>query len=130
MLPPVSLLPDARPATRHKWRVAGSLMLIYYPILVYLNYPHWGYTWLDLLRTAPSVLTGAAVILLVFRGWINVVEWTQDWLYRRSGEEFSLEMRWPAQLATVGICIVLSVGLLRCLVPLCIFWMISWPAWA
>ncbi|SNR80415.1 sensor histidine kinase [Hymenobacter mucosus] len=114
----VPLLPATTRLTgRQKWRVAFSLTLIYYPILVYLNYAHWGEhwknlggAWISLLQVLPSVLSGAIVILLVFWGWVHAVEWIQIRLQRRFGEDFSLDLPWNVQLLTVGICIGLSVG--------------------
>jgi len=101
---------ETRLTVGHKWRVAVSLMLIYYPILVYLNYVHLGGTWFGLLQALPSVLSGAVVILLVFRGWVHAVEWIQIRLQQQFGEDFSLELPWHVQLLTIGICIGLSAG--------------------
>jgi hypothetical protein len=95
-------------SVQQKWRVAFSLTLIYYPILVYLDYGNWDGTWRGLGQLLPSITQGAAVILVVFWGWIYVVEWLQDRLFRWFKEEFSLTMRWPALLTTITICLALS----------------------
>lgn len=36
------------------------------------------------------------------------MQWLQDRLFRSLGEEFSLPMRWPALLATISSCLLLS----------------------
>jgi hypothetical protein len=95
-------------SVKQKWRIAFSLVLIYYPITVYLDYSNWDGTWLGLLRLVPSVLQGAIVLLFVFWGWIQAVQWLQDRLFQWFGEEFSLTMRWPALLVTIVSCLSLS----------------------
>lgn len=96
-------------SVQQKWRVAFSLVLIYYPISIYLDYSNRDGTWRGLGLLAPSVLQGGVVYLLVFWGWIYAVEWLQDRLFQWLGEEFSLTMRWPGLLATILSCLSLSV---------------------
>lgn len=92
-----------------RWRVALSLTLIYYPVLVYLDYSHINYTWGHLGRALLPGGLGAASILLIFWGWLYAVERLQNQLYYWLGEEFSLTMRWPALLLTVSSCLGVSV---------------------
>jgi hypothetical protein len=97
-------------SVQQKWRAAFSLILIYYPILVYLDYGNWDGTWWDLVQLLPSLLQVAVVMLVAFWGWLYVVEWLQDRLFRWFGEEFSLTMRWPALLTTVTCCLALAAA--------------------
>ena len=102
----------ARPAAvrltiRQKWKLSLSLVLLYYPILVYVNFPEWDHSWAGVLRTLPLTGIGVTVTLLFYFLWLNTVEWIQRRLFGRFGDDFLLEMKLPAQLATLGI----SLGL-------------------
>ena len=97
------------PLTRgYKWRVALSLTLIYYPILLYLDFVHGDYARDRLADTLLLEGLGAGLILLTFRGWVHAVEWVQIRLYRWLGEDFSLDMSWPGHLARiVRVCLTM-----------------------
>lgn len=106
------LLPPAaatRLTARQKWRLALSLVVLYYPILAYVNFPEWDQSWAGMQRTLPTLLEGSVVTLVLYFLWLNLVEWIQRRLAGRFGEDFLLEMKLPAQLLTLGISLVLAV---------------------
>jgi len=106
------LLPPAvapRLTARQKWRLALSLVVLYYPILAYVNFPEWDQSWAGVQRTLPTLLEGSVVTLVFYFLWLNLVEWIQRRLAGRFGEDFLLEMKLSAQLLTLGISLALAI---------------------
>ena len=91
-----------------RWQLAFSLLVLYYPVLLYLDFPVYS---VDLAFTLPifyyQVITGIVILIILF-GWINVSEWCLDRLAHYFGNDFMLEFRLPVQLMTFVLAILLS----------------------
>lgn len=101
-----------RLSARQKWKLALSLVVIYFPIQTYLNFPEWHRGWAELLHSAPVLLMQVVVMLGFYFIWLNLVEWIQQRLFGWFGEDFLLELKLPAQLATLLVSMVLAAGLI------------------
>ncbi len=103
-------LPPATPrlTLRQKWKLALSLVMLYYPILAYINFPEWDHSWVGVQRALPMLLVGSTITLLFYFVWLNLVEWIQRQLFGRFGEDFLLEMKLPVQLITLLISLALA----------------------
>ena len=110
----MSVLLPATPrlSLAQKWKLSLGLVLLYYPILVYVNFPEWDHSWAGVLRMLPLTGVGVVSTLLLYFLWLNVVEWIQHRLFRHLGDDFLLEMRLPAQLATLGVSLALALAFL------------------
>jgi hypothetical protein len=97
-------------SARQKWKLALSLVIIYFPIHTYVNFPEWHHNWAELLRALPVLLVQGVVMLGFYFIWLNLVEWIQQRLFGRFGEDFLLELKLPAQLATLLVSMVLAAG--------------------
>lgn len=99
-----------RLSARQKWKLALSLVIIYFPIHTYLNFPEWHRSWSGLLDSAPLQLLKVVVMLGFYFIWLNLVEWIQQRLFGWFGEDFLLAQKLPAQLATLFVSMVLAAG--------------------
>ncbi|OUJ74093.1 sensor histidine kinase [Hymenobacter crusticola] len=88
-------------SSRQKWKLALSLIVIYYPILTYVNFPEWDRSWTGVQRGLPLFFIGSVVMVLFYFVWLSLVEWIQHRLFGWFGEDFLLELRLPAQLITL-----------------------------
>ena len=105
---PARLVAAPRLTSRQKWKLAVGLVLLYYPILIYIDFPEWDHNWAGVLRNLPVQLLGSIITLSFYFLWLHIVEWIQARLFRRFGDDFLLEMKLPAQLATLGVSLVLA----------------------
>lgn len=104
-----SALPAAyRLSRRQKWRLALNLLVIYYPILLYMFTPHWG----GLRRELASFLVQFGTMLPFYFVWLSVAEWLQYRLFNWFGADFLLKLKLPAQLTLVAISVVLAISFL------------------
>lgn len=104
-----SALPAAyRLNRRQKWRLALNLLVIYYPILLYMFTPQWA----GLRRELTSFLLQFGTLLPFYFVWLNLAEWLQYRLFNWFGADFLLRLRLPAQLTLVAIAAVLAISFL------------------
>ncbi len=96
--------------TMQKWQLALSLMMVYYPIFLYLFLPVFGATWTTFRGLTPFLIVDALVILLFYFLWMGFAEWLLHRLTLRLGEEFLLEFKFPAQLITIFLSILLAIS--------------------
>lgn len=102
-------LPTAyRLSRRQKWRLALNLLLIYYPILLYMFTPQWG----GLRHELHSFLVQFGTMLPFYFVWLSVAEWLQYRLFNWFGPDFLLKLKMPAQLTLVAIAVVLAISFL------------------
>ncbi|MCB2407327.1 sensor histidine kinase [Hymenobacter lucidus] len=97
-------------SARQKWKLALSLVIIYLPIHTYINFPELHYNWHDFLWSLPILVLQGVVLLLFYFVWLSMVEWIQQRLFNWFGEDFLLELKLPAQLATLLISMALAAG--------------------
>jgi len=99
-----------RLSSRQKWKLALSLIIIYYPILTYVNFPEWDRSWTGVQRSLRMFFIGIVVTVLFYFGWLDWVEWIQHRLFGWFGEDFLLELKVPAQLTTLVISMALAAA--------------------
>lgn len=85
-------------------RLAFSLVVIFYPITLYVNSPELSWAFLE--RMYPVLLAQMVLSLLVFFIWISFTEWLLQQLADRFGEEILIEFKLPAQL----LALVMAIG--------------------
>lgn len=95
--------------SKQHWRVALSLLIIYYPILLYLGFPNWDHTLAGFVRVLPFTLESCVLMLPLFYVWLRVAERVQHSLFERFGEDSVLEMAGTAQLLTFLVSVALAV---------------------
>lgn len=96
-----------RLTTSQKWQLAVSVFVIYFPIRLYVNVP--SLSWLLMARSVPFWILETALTVLFFYAWLTVTEWLQQELFKRFGEDFLIEFKIPAQLATLVIASALAL---------------------
>ncbi len=92
-----------------KVRLAASVFVVYWPLRLYLNIdperaglPFLQRAWLIWLFEIP-------LTILFFTGWLTITEWLEKKFFRQPGQNFLIDTKWPAQLATLVIAGTLAV---------------------
>jgi len=96
-----------RLTAKQKWQLAARLLLLYSPLLLYVNLPPtaWKKDHLVLILT---LFLGFSVIGMgMYFVWITLTDWIQGQLARRFGQEFLFQFSWLA----VVLPILISLGL-------------------
>jgi two-component system, LytTR family, sensor kinase len=90
---------------RQIWYQTLRLLVVYYPITLYLNLPGQ-----NLAFVLPSLWLTGLVTLVLYFSWITIIEWLLDWLVRYFGEEFLIEFKFSAQLLAVPVAIMAAIS--------------------
>lgn len=98
-----------RLSTRQIAQLALSVLVIYYPILLYVNLPE--RTWLFVLQSLPFLLAQGVVTFALYCAWIYITEIVLDWTANRFGEEFLVDFKLRTQLLALLIAITAGMGL-------------------
>lgn len=90
-----------------KLQLAASVFAIYWPIRLYLNIDQWSwrtfqYSWLIWILEIP-------LTILFFTGWLSVTEWLEKKIVRQPGQNFLIDVKWPAQLARLVVAGALAI---------------------
>ena len=97
---------------RQKARIALSILLIYWPIRVYMNVGtlSWNIVW----DNAFFFVIELSLTFLFFWGWVSLIDWLQERLLRRFGDDPSNALRWPVQLISLvvatGMALIFNAG--------------------
>ena len=91
-----------------KWQLALSVFVIYWPIRLYANVSNW--TWLLATRNIPFWVLEIVLTVSFLFAWLTVTEWLQQRLVKQFGDGFLVELKIPAQLATLLIASALAVS--------------------
>ena len=97
---------------RQKARIALSILLIYWPIRVYMNVGvlSGNVLW----DNAFFFVVELSLTFLFFWGWVSVIDWLQERLLRRFGDDPSNALRWPVQLISLvvatGLALIFNAG--------------------
>ncbi|WP_020606029.1 sensor histidine kinase [Spirosoma spitsbergense] len=97
---------------RQKARIALSILLIYWPIRVYMNVGvlSWNVLW----DNAFFFVIELTLTFLFFWGWVSLIDWLQERLLRRFGADPSHALRWPVQLISLavatGLALIFNAG--------------------
>ncbi|WP_420147999.1 hypothetical protein [Spirosoma sp.] len=92
---------------RQKWQLAIRLLVLYSPLLLYINLPEKERNPAKLLEISPFILGFFLIALGLYFLWISATDWIQNQLFRFFGEDFLLDFNWLALLLTM----VISLGL-------------------
>lgn len=87
--------------------MAIRLLLLYSPLLLYVNLPESVRNPAKLLEIAPFILVFVLVALGLYFVWITATDWIQNQLFRWFGEDFLLDFNWLALVLTM----LISLGL-------------------
>lgn len=90
-----------------KWQLAVRLLLLYSPLLFYVNVSETAWQSKSAIPVVPFFIGYSVVVLGLYFIWINATEWIQRQLFGWFGEEFLYEFSWKAILITI----LVSLGL-------------------
>jgi two-component system, LytTR family, sensor kinase len=90
-----------------KARLAASIFAIYWPLRIYLNVDSWN--WLMIQRGWMVWIIEVPLTILFFIGWLSVTEWLEARIFKRPAQDFLIDFKWPAQVATLVIASALAV---------------------
>ena len=92
---------------RQKARIALSILLIYWPIRVYMNVGvlSWNVLW----DNAFFFMVELTITFLFFWGWVSLIDWLQERLLRRFGNDPSNALRWPVQLVSLVVATMMAL---------------------
>lgn len=95
---------------QQKGQLALTVLLLYYPIFLYLLVPLLGQTWQSIRPLLPFFITEGIAIFLVYFFWISVSEWILERLFKTFGQDFLSDFNIPALVITVFICLLQSIA--------------------
>lgn len=96
-----------RLSVKQKGQLALIVLVIYYPIFLYMALPL--YNWEIIEKGIPFLIVDGIAIFLFFFIWLNVSEWILNHLFKKFGEDYIAEFNLLAQLVTFLISIVLAI---------------------
>ena len=92
------------------WQIAQLaffVLVVYYPILLYVNLPD--RSWDFLMQALPYLLMQGGLMFLLYFFWIFIVEWLLQKLADRFGDQFLFEFKWPGQLVSIVVAICFAM---------------------
>lgn len=92
-----------------KWQLAVRLLLLYSPLLFYVNVPETAWQSTLVIPVVPFFIGYSVVVLGLYFIWINATDWIQRQLFGWFGEDFLHEFSWKAILITILISLGLAV---------------------
>ncbi len=98
-----------RLTSKQKWQLALRLLILYSPLLLYVNMPRTAWSSESLVRILPIFLGFCVVAIGMYFVWITVMDWVQDYLFRRFGQEFLFQFDWLAVLLPILISLGLAI---------------------
>ncbi len=90
-----------------KWQLAVRLLLLYSPLLFYVNLSETTWQSKSVIPIVPFFIGYSVVVLGMYFIWINATDWIQRQLFNWFGEDFLHEFSWKAILITI----LVSLGL-------------------
>ncbi|MFN8355177.1 MAG: histidine kinase [Spirosomataceae bacterium] len=93
--------------SKQKWQLAIRLLLLYTPLLLYINLPEKGRNWDGVLYILPFFLIFSIIALGMYYIWISATDLIQRQLFIRFGRDFLMEFNWLGLLLTL----IISLGL-------------------
>lgn len=91
-----------------KWQLAIRLLLLYSPLLFYVNLSETAWQSKAVVPVVPLLLGYTVVVLGLYFIWINATDWIQRQLFGWFGEDFLHEFSWKAILITVLVSLALA----------------------
>lgn len=94
---------------RQKWQVAIRLLILYSPLMLYVNLPESFRTPGKFAEILPFILLFETLVLGFYFIWITATDWIQNKVHQRYGEDFLLDFNWLALVLTMVISLTLSL---------------------
>jgi two-component system LytT family sensor kinase len=95
--------------SRQKWQLAIRLLLLYSPLLLYVNLPDSVRNPARLLEVSPFIVVFILIALGLYFIWITATDWIQNQLFNWFGDDFLLDFSWLSLVLTMLISLVLAV---------------------
>ncbi|GAB3883276.1 sensor histidine kinase [Spirosoma agri] len=92
-----------------KWQLAVRLLLLYSPLLVYVNLSDSTWQTKSIIPAVPFFLGYSVVVLVMYFIWINATDWIQRQLFNWFDDDFLQEFSWKAILTTILVSLGLAV---------------------
>ncbi|MVM33763.1 hypothetical protein GO755_27240 [Spirosoma sp. HMF4905] len=92
---------------RQKWQLAIRLLLLYSPLILYINLPESVRNPIGLVKILPFIVVFVLIALGLYFVWITATDWIQIQLFRWFGEDFLFDFSWRALVLTM----LISLGL-------------------
>ncbi|GAB3507983.1 hypothetical protein GCM10027341_43300 [Spirosoma knui] len=92
---------------RQKWQLAIRLLVLYSPLLLYINLPQSVRNPAKLVEILPFISIIVLVALGLYFVWIIITDWLQLQLFRLFGDDFLLDFNWGALVLSM----LISLGL-------------------
>ncbi len=93
--------------SRQKWQLAVRLLVLYSPLLMYVNLPESDRNFPSLVKILPFTLVFCLITICLYFLWITATDWIQNQLFRRFGDDFLLDFSWLSLVLTM----LVSLGL-------------------
>ncbi len=95
--------------SQKKWQLAIRLLLLYSPLLFFVNLPEAKWQTKAIVPAVPFFLGYSVVVLGLYFIWIHATDWIQRQLFGWFGEDFLHEFSWKAILVTVLVSLGLAI---------------------
>jgi sensor histidine kinase YesM len=96
-------------STRQKWQLVFRLLLLYSPLLLYVNMPPSAWSTENVAIILPVFIGMSVIAAGMYYVWITLTDWVQERLFRRFGQEFLFEFNWLAIILPILISFELAV---------------------
>jgi len=94
---------------RQKWQIAIRLLILYSPLMLYVNLPESFRNPAKLVEILPFILLFELLVFGFYFIWITATDWIQNQIHQRFGEDFLLNFSWLALVLTMIISLILSI---------------------
>ncbi|GAB3549713.1 sensor histidine kinase [Spirosoma fluminis] len=94
---------------RQKWQLAIRLLVLYSPLLLYINLPQSVRTPAKLVELLPFISIVVLIALGLYFIWIIITDWLQLQLFRLFGDDFLLDFNWGALVVSMIISLALAL---------------------
>ncbi|MGA0559508.1 sensor histidine kinase [Larkinella sp. VNQ87] len=98
-----------RLTSRQKWQLATRLILLYSPLILYVNLPESARTVATLWHILPFIVLISMLAIAMYFVWIGATDWSQRQLFHWFGSDFLLKSGWLAFLLTLLISLSLAI---------------------
>ncbi|MFD1143654.1 sensor histidine kinase [Larkinella insperata] len=98
-----------RLTSRQKWQLAIRLILLYSPLILYVNLPESARTGNTLLHILPFIVIISVMAVAMYFIWIGATDWIQRQLFHWFGSDFLLKSSWLAFFLTLFISLCLAI---------------------
>lgn len=100
---------DNRLTSTQKWQLAIRLLVLFSPLLLYVNLPEQARNTATLVHIIPVFIGFSLVNLLMYYFWISATDWCQRQLSNRFSSDFLMQFTWRSILVTFLISLTLAI---------------------